>query len=215
MIPCTTRPIINRTHVPHCTAQSGQPDPRAALQAKQGIGLVYGGGGIGLMGAIARTVHESGGHVLGIIPEALHEISGDMFGDTRVVPDMHTRKAAMAEAADAFIALPGGFGTLEELLEMVTWQQLGYTKKSVGVLNINGYYDKLLAFIDHSVEEGFISPHSRGIVLSASEPAELIKLLKAHVPPDDIVSVAKASGKYNNVDIGEVMQGASEYGTTP
>ncbi|KAK9839266.1 hypothetical protein WJX81_004770 [Elliptochloris bilobata] len=167
---------------------------------KRHIGLVYGGGNNGLMGAIAHTVLEGLGEqaVIGVIPEALqpHEISGPTLGDIRVVPDMHTRKALMAAEADAFIALPGGFGTLEELIEVVTWQQLGLHTKPVGVLNIKnacgaGFYDNLLTFCDHCVAEGFIRPASRGILIEAATPAELIDKLAAHEPPASIIQLRK------------------------
>jgi cytokinin riboside 5'-monophosphate phosphoribohydrolase len=121
---------------------------------------VYGGGNIGLMGAIAETVSEGLGPsaVLGVIPSMLmdREVSGTTIGECRVVDNMHTRKAEMAEAADAFVALPGGFGTLEEILEAITWLQLGYHQKPVGFLNMNGFYDGLLTFFDHCVTAGFV-----------------------------------------------------------
>ena len=132
---------------------------------RRGVGLVYGGGGVGLMGKVSGTVFRKGGKVLGVIPVALQpvELSGESVGEVRVVADMHERKALMAKEADAFIALPGGFGTLEELLEVITWQQLGYHTKPIGCLNIDGYFDLLLAFIDKSVQSGFITQEAREI----------------------------------------------------
>ncbi|GAQ90491.1 Cytokinin riboside 5'-monophosphate phosphoribohydrolase [Klebsormidium nitens] len=153
---------------------------------RRGIQLVYGGGDVGLMGAISKTVAEAGGQVIGVIPEALkpREISGDGsgYGEQRVVGDMHERKAEMAALADAFIAMPGGYGTLEELLEMVTWAQLGIHSKPVGVLNVAGFYDGLLAFFDTAVAEGFVTSVNRDIVIAAPTAAELLDKLQAHTP---------------------------------
>ncbi|KAG7941228.1 hypothetical protein I3843_16G028900 [Carya illinoinensis] len=143
---------------------------------KRKIDLVYGGGSIGLMGLISQRVFDGGCHVLGIIPRALMplEISGQPVGEVRTVSDMHERKAAMAREADAFIALPGGYGTMEELLEMITWAQLGIHTKPVALLNVDGYYNCLLALFDNGVAEGFIKPGARHIVLSAPTAKELI-----------------------------------------
>nr|GLL37974.1 cytokinin riboside 5'-monophosphate phosphoribohydrolase LOG8-like [Ipomoea trifida] len=144
------------------------------------IDLVYGGGSIGLMGLISRKVYDGGCHVLGVIPKALMpvEISGESVGDVKIVSDMHERKAEMAREADAFIALPGGYGTMEELLEMITWAQLGIHKKPVGLLNVDGYYNSLLALFDNGVEEGFIKPLARHIVLSAPNARELLNKME-------------------------------------
>lgn len=154
------------------------------------IDLVYGGGSVGLMGLVSKTVHEGGCHVLGVIPKALmaHEISGETFGEVRVVADMHERKAEMARQADAFIALPGGYGTLEELLEMITWSQLGIHEKPVGLLNVDGYYNSLLALFDKFVEEGFIKSGARHIVVSAPTAKELIARMEEYVPVHDRVA---------------------------
>ncbi|CAH8281622.1 unnamed protein product [Eruca vesicaria subsp. sativa] len=147
---------------------------------KRKIDLVYGGGSVGLMGLISRRVYEGGFHVLGIIPKALMpiEISGETVGEVRVVADMHERKAAMAQEAEAFIALPGGYGTMEELLEMITWSQLGIHKKTVGILNVDGYYNNLLALFDTGVQEGFIKPGARNIVVSAPTAKELMEKME-------------------------------------
>jgi len=157
--------------------------------AARGLGLVYGGGDGGLMGAIAHAAAAGGASVLGVMPDALQarEISGTTVGELRVVPDMHSRKRAMHDAADAFIALPGGYGTLEELAEMVTWQQLGLHTKPVGVLDVAGFYAPLLTFFDNAVAAGFVSPASRRIVVSADTPAALLDLLAVHVPPPPVV----------------------------
>ncbi|XP_038896103.1 cytokinin riboside 5'-monophosphate phosphoribohydrolase LOG8 isoform X2 [Benincasa hispida] len=148
------------------------------------IDLVYGGGSVGLMGLISQTVYDGGCHVLGVIPKALmpHEISGQTVGEVRTVLDMHERKAAMARESDAFIALPGGYGTMEELLEMITWAQLGIHKKPVGLLNVDGYYNSLLALFDNGVVEGFIKPVAREIVISAPTAKELMEKMEEHTP---------------------------------
>jgi uncharacterized protein (TIGR00730 family) len=151
---------------------------------REGIGLVYGGGNIGLMGKIATAVLESGGHVTGIIPKFLmeKEIGKIDVQDLRVVESMHERKALMAEMSDGFIAMPGGFGTLEEVAEIVTWGQLGLHGKPVGVLNVAGFYDHFLAFLDTAVARGFIKPKYRALVLTDQQPAELLAQMKAWKP---------------------------------
>ncbi|KAJ9168208.1 hypothetical protein P3X46_019761 [Hevea brasiliensis] len=152
--------------------------------AKRRIDLVYGGGSVGLMGLISQKVYDGGCHVLGVIPRALMplEISGQTVGEVRIVSDMHERKAAMAREADAFIALPGGYGTMEELLEMITWLQLGIHKKPVGLLNVDGYYNSLLALFDNGVEEGFIKPRARDIFVSAPTAIELLEKMEQYTP---------------------------------
>ncbi|KAJ4971420.1 hypothetical protein NE237_004519 [Protea cynaroides] len=155
--------------------------------------LVYGGGSIGLMGLISQTVFNGGCHVLGIIPTVLvpREISGYAVGQVLVVSDMHERKAEMARRADAFIAIPGGYGTMEELLEMITWSQLGIHNKPVGLLNVDGYYDCLLRLFDKGVEEGFIKPSARDIVISAKNPQELIEKMQEYTPMQEQVAASK------------------------
>ncbi|XP_071693927.1 cytokinin riboside 5'-monophosphate phosphoribohydrolase LOG8 [Rutidosis leptorrhynchoides] len=151
---------------------------------KRKINLVYGGGSVGLMGMISQRVFDGGCHVLGVIPKALVplEISGESVGEVRIVSDMHERKAEMARQADAFIALPGGYGTMEEVLEMITWSQLGIHKKPVGLLNVDGYYNSLLALFDTGVKEGFIKQVARDIVLSASNAADLLTKMEKYKP---------------------------------
>ncbi|KAL1534786.1 putative cytokinin riboside 5'-monophosphate phosphoribohydrolase logl2, variant 3 [Salvia divinorum] len=151
---------------------------------ERNIDLVYGGGSIGLMGLISQAVHNGGRHVLGVIPKTLmpREITGEPVGEVRAVSSMHQRKAEMARQADAFIALPGGYGTLEELLEVITWAQLGIHDKPVGLLNVDGYYNSLLSFIDKAVDEGFIAPSARHIILSAQTAHELMPKLEDYVP---------------------------------
>ncbi|KAK0572817.1 hypothetical protein LWI29_037730 [Acer saccharum] len=157
---------------------------------KRKIDLVYGGGSVGLMGLISQAVHDGGCHVVGIIPKALMplEISGETVGEVRTVSDMHERKAAMAQEADAFIALPGGYGTMEELLEMITWSQLGIHKKPVGLLNVDGYYNCLLALFDNGVEEGFIKPGAREIIISAPTAKELMDKMEQYTPSHEHVA---------------------------
>ncbi|XP_017982004.1 PREDICTED: cytokinin riboside 5'-monophosphate phosphoribohydrolase LOG8 isoform X3 [Theobroma cacao] len=160
------------------------------IKVERKINLVYGGGSVGLMGLISQTVYDGGCHVLGIIPKALMplEISGQTVGEVRTVSDMHERKAAMAQEADAFIALPGGYGTMEELLEMITWSQLGIHKKTVGLLNVDGYYNNLLALFDNGVEEGFIKPSARHIVVSAPTAKELLMKMEQYTPSHEHVA---------------------------
>ncbi|KAG6783703.1 cytokinin riboside 5'-monophosphate phosphoribohydrolase LOG1-like isoform X2 [Populus alba x Populus x berolinensis] len=143
---------------------------------ERNIDLVYGGGSIGLMGLISQAVYDGGRHVLGVIPKTLmpREITGETVGEVRAVSGMHQRKAEMARQADAFIALPGGYGTLEELLEVITWAQLGIHDKPVGLLNVDGYYNSLLSFIDKAVDEGFVTPAARHIIVSAHTAHELM-----------------------------------------
>ncbi|XP_076903311.1 cytokinin riboside 5'-monophosphate phosphoribohydrolase LOG8-like isoform X2 [Bidens hawaiensis] len=154
------------------------------------INLVYGGGSVGLMGMVSQRVYDGGCHVLGVIPKALVplEISGETVGEVRIVSDMHERKAEMARESDAFIALPGGYGTMEEVLEMITWSQLGIHKKPVGLLNVDGYYNSLLALFDNGVKEGFIKPSARDIVLSASNATDLLTKMEQYKPEHDHVA---------------------------
>jgi len=147
--------------------------------AGRGMELVYGGGCVGLMGTIADAVLEARGRVIGVIPQILveKEVSHKGLSDLRVVASMHERKALMAELADAFIALPGGFGTMDEISEMLTWAQLGLHEKPHGLLNVGGYYDSLLTFFDNAVAEGFIRPAHRAMVLSGDDPDLLLDAL--------------------------------------
>ncbi|OWM84204.1 cytokinin riboside 5'-monophosphate phosphoribohydrolase LOG3 [Punica granatum] len=156
------------------------------------IDLVYGGGSIGLMGLVSRAVHDGGRHVLGIIPKSLmpRELTGEPVGEVKPVTSMHQRKAEMAKQADAFIALPGGYGTLEELLEVITWAQLGIHAKPVGLLNVDGYYNSLLSFIDEAVEEGFIGPNDRSIIVAAPSAKELVNKMEEYSRCDEVEGVA-------------------------
>ncbi|KAD5508524.1 hypothetical protein E3N88_16227 [Mikania micrantha] len=159
----------------------------AKRKVERRIDLVYGGGSVGLMGFVSQAVHDGGRHVLGVIPRTLmpREITGVTVGEVKAVADMHERKAEMARQADAFIALPGGYGTLEELLEVITWAQLKIHHKPVGLLNVEGYYNSLLSFIDKAVDEGFVSPIARRIIVSAQTAQELVKQLEEFVPEHD------------------------------
>ncbi|XP_022899021.1 cytokinin riboside 5'-monophosphate phosphoribohydrolase LOG7 [Olea europaea var. sylvestris] len=157
---------------------------------EKSIDLVYGGGSVGLMGLVSQAVHDGGRHVLGVIPRTLmpREITGETIGEVRAVSDMHQRKAEMARQADAFIALPGGYGTLEELLEVITWAQLGIHHKPVGLLNVEGFYNSLLSFIDKAVDEGFVSPTARRIIVSAPTAKQLVRELEEYIPEHDEVT---------------------------
>lgn len=152
--------------------------------ARREIGLVYGGGRVGLMGAIADAVLQAGGDVIGVMPEALiaREIGHRGLSDLRVVGSMHERKALMAELADAFVALPGGFGTFEEFCEVLTWGQLGLHQKPCGILNTRGYYDPLLSMFDHAVAERFVRPDHRSLVIVGDTPEQLLDLLDQYQP---------------------------------
>ncbi len=139
-------------------------------------GLVYGGGNVGLMTVIADTMLEMNGHVTGVIPDSLvsKEVVHQGLSDLRVVESMHERKALMAELSDGFIAMPGGIGTMEEFFEVLSWAQLGIHEKPCGLLNVAGYYDPLLQFLDHAVEQDFIKPKHRALLVVESEPAKLL-----------------------------------------
>lgn len=174
-----------------CGSSTGtHPSYRSAAAAmgrvlvRRGKGLVYGGGRVGLMGVIADAVLEAGGEAIGIIPEslALKEVQHDGLTQLHVVPNFHARKAKMAELSDAFVAMPGGYGTLEELFEVVTWAQLGLHEKPVALLNVGGYFDGLLGCIDSAVAEGFIRPEHRRLIMSGSEPDALIDALERFEP---------------------------------
>jgi uncharacterized protein (TIGR00730 family) len=142
----------------------------------RGLGLVFGGGSVGLMGVIANTVLARGGEVIGVIPEALatEELLHAGVANMHVTPSMHVRKARMAELSDAFIALPGGFGTFEELFEMVTWAQLGIHTKPLGLLNVAGYFDSIVQLVHHAIAEGFIPEKNRQLITVADEPGTLL-----------------------------------------
>ena len=175
-----------------CGSRNGTRDQYVAAArrtgealARRGIGLVYGGGGIGLMGVLADAAVSAGGEVIGVIPEALmaREVAHRGLPDLRVVASMHERKALMAELADAFVALPGGFGTLEEFCEALTWAQLGIHRKPCGLLNVEGFFDPLLSLFDHAVRERFVSPDHRSLVVVEEDPERLLDALSRWEPP--------------------------------
>ena len=151
----------------------------AREMTRRGIGLVFGGGNVGLMGVIADAVLAAGGHAIGVIPHGLvaRELAHRGLPDLRVVNSMHERKAMMAGLADAFIAMPGGFGTFEEFCEVVTWTQLGVHRKPCGLLNVGGFYDPLIALVDRAVAEGFIKPENQRIIVSDPDPGALLDAL--------------------------------------
>lgn len=154
--------------------------------------LVFGAGSIGLMGVVADTVLSgggtliAGGTVIGVIPKFLsgREVMHQTMSETHIVESMHERKALMEEMSDAFIALPGGLGTFEELFEILTWSQLGLHRKNIGILNVRGYYDPLLQQIDHAIEEGFVNVDNRNLFVVSEDPAELLDLLAQHSLPE-------------------------------
>ena len=158
--------------------------------ARQGIGVVYGGGRLGLMGAVAGSALLAGGEVIGVIPEAL--VRGEVANydcELTIVADMHERKAAFTRLSDGFLVLPGGVGTMDELWEAVSWAQLGYHSKPVGILNALGFYDGLLAFNRHMADVGFVRPAHQSIILAESELDLLLERMRAHEPIRPIVSM--------------------------
>lgn len=157
----------------------------AASLVQHGYELVYGGSAKGIMGVLADAVLQQGGTVHGVIPELLldKEISHSGLTKLHVVKTMHERKSLMESLSDAFIALPGGFGTLEELVEILTWGQLHIHSKPVGIINVAGYYDGLITYLDHAVAEGFLPAESRGMLHCADEPTALIEAFKVYRPP--------------------------------
>lgn len=158
------------------------------LMAERGLDLVYGGGSIGLMRVIADAVMAKGGKVIGVIPDSLlqREVGHRGVTELRVVDTMHQRKALMADLSDAYIALPGGYGTLEEFCEVVTWSQLGIQQKPCGLLNVEKFWDGLLEFLDHAVREEFVRKENRGLVLVATTAEEMLEKLSAWSPPTHI-----------------------------
>ena len=153
---------------------------------QHGIGLVYGGGNIGLMAILANTVLQEKGTVIGVIPNHLaeKELLHPNLTTTHIVTTMHERKALMADLSSGFITLPGGFGTLEECCEMVTWSQLQLHRKPCGLLNCLGFFDDLLRFFDHQVRQGFVTPDNRALILEATHPDTLLTLILARLEPD-------------------------------
>lgn len=176
----------------YCGSSSGN-DPKyveatkalGKFFAEQGIDVVYGGGKVGLMGTIADAVMAHGGRVYGVIPQHLkhREIGHEGITELKVVNTMHERKAAMADMADAFVALPGGVGTLEEIFEVWTWAQLGYHDKPCAFYNIDGFYEPLLAMVQHMCDAGFMKQPYVDMALRATEPEQLVQAIRAYQPP--------------------------------
>ncbi len=156
-----------------------------ARMAARGTGLVFGGGHIGLMGVLADAVLAGGGEVVGVIPQALvdKELAHGRLTELHVVSTMHQRKALMADRADAFAALPGGFGTCDEFFEILTWSQLGLHAKPIGLLNVGGFFDPLLAWVDRAVAEQFVRPQHRDLLVVAADPERLLDELERYRPP--------------------------------
>jgi uncharacterized protein (TIGR00730 family) len=156
-----------------------------ASLARRGLGLVYGGGGVGLMGAVAQSTLDAGGLVTGVIPRALLEAEMALPGllDLHVVETMHQRKARMADLADGFVGLPGGLGTFEELFEVLTWSQLDFHRKPVGLLNVEGYFDPFIGMVDRAIAEGFMPPSHRDLLIVERDPESLLDAMLAYRRP--------------------------------
>ena len=157
----------------------------ARLLVENRIGLVYGGSNVGLMGIIADRVLAGGGEVFGVIPQALvdKEVAHRGLTELRIVDSMHERKALMVDLSDAFVALPGGYGTFDELCEVLSWAQLGLHRKPAGLLNVEGYYDRFLQMLDHAAAELFLRPEHRAMLLEARTPAELLERCRHYLAP--------------------------------
>jgi uncharacterized protein (TIGR00730 family) len=183
---------MNRICVFCGTNTGSRPDYGAAARelgrilAEQAIELVYGGASVGIMGELADSVHEHGGHVTGIIPQQLMEKEAAHTGIANliVVASMHQRKSQMADMSDGFIALPGGIGTLEGFFEILTWSQLGIHAKPSGILNVAGYFDGLTRFLDHAVKEGFLTEEHRSAIIMETDPSRLLERMQAYTPPE-------------------------------
>jgi uncharacterized protein (TIGR00730 family) len=176
-----------------CGSNTGRGDTYAKATrslaraiVKRGLSLVYGGGSIGLMGVLGEAVLAAGGRVIGVAPRSLleKEVVHTGLSDLRVVSTMHERKALMAELSDAFVALPGGLGTLDELFDMLTWNQLGFQRKPCGVLDVGDYYAGLRAFLDHAVQERFLKPEHRAMLLVDPDPERLLDRLENERMPE-------------------------------
>ena len=182
---------MNRLCV-YCGGSSGANEAYATAAAELAklmvaaqIGLVYGGSSRGLMGVVADTMLAAGGEVRGVIPASLRdrEVAHDGLSELHVVDSMHDRKSLMAVLSDGFVALPGGYGTLEEIVEVLTWGQLQFHEKPCGLLNVDGYFDHLLAFLDHAQKQGFLRAQHREMLVVASTPAELLDRFEHYAPP--------------------------------
>jgi uncharacterized protein (TIGR00730 family) len=190
----------------YCGSRSGTSGRYTELAVQLGTrigegghGLVYGGGHVGLMGSVADAVLAAGGPVIGVIPESLmrREVGHRRLTELHVVPDMHIRKRMMAERADAFVALPGGIGTMEELFEVWTWRQLGYHNRPIGLLNVDGYYDDLLAFLDRTVAHGFLDEVQRHTPVVDTDPDRLLDRLVADAALSS--PAGQGTGNFNKI----------------
>jgi hypothetical protein len=190
-VPASGQPAVLTSVCVFCGSAAGaRPEYAAAARAlgaelaRRGQTLVYGGGHVGMMGAVADAVLAGGGQVVGVIPQHLMrpEVAHQGLTELHVVDTMHTRKRLMAERSDAFVVLPGGYGTLEEMFEVITWLQLRLHAKPVGLLNVEGYYDALLAFLRHAAGESFIAPSAWDLLIVESVPSLLLERLALHVP---------------------------------
>ena len=177
----------------YCGSKPGhRPDYAEAARAlgtrlaEEGVGLVYGGASVGLMGAVAGAVLDGGGEALGVLPHGLaaKEVAHPGLTELFLVHSMHERKALMADLADGFVALPGGLGTLEEIAEVLTWSQLGIHHKPCGLLNVAGYFDGLVTYLDHAEAEGLLRPEHRALLLVAETPEALLARFRAYAPPE-------------------------------
>ena len=172
------------------SSHGGRPNYRAAAEglgcalAARGIGVVFGGGRVGLMGALADAALRAGGQVVGVIPAALEakELAHAGLTELRVVASMHERKAMMADLSDGFVVLPGGWGTLDELFEILTWGQLGLHAKPCGLLNVDGYFDRLLSFMQHAIDERFVRPENGSMLSVGTDPGALLDAMAAYRP---------------------------------
>jgi uncharacterized protein (TIGR00730 family) len=176
----------------YCGSNPGRiADYRNAAQslghelASRNLGLVYGGASVGVMGAVADAILERGGNAIGVIPQALatKEVSHHGLDELFVVDSMHARKAKMAELSDGFVALPGGWGTIEEIFEMLTWAQLGFHEKPCGLLNVAGYYDHLFTFLENAIEEQFVKPEYRPMIMMDNSPSSLLQRFSEYRAP--------------------------------
>lgn len=186
------RHTVNRVCV-FCGSSAGETaryvdaaSATGSLLARKGLTLVYGGSRVGLMGRLADSALDSGGDVVGVIPRALtrREVAHEGLTELHVVGSMHERKALMADLADGFLALPGGLGTLEEFFEVLTWSQLGLHRKPCGLLDVGGYFEALIRFLDHAVTQGFLAETHRRMILVHTEPEGLLRRLASYEPPE-------------------------------
>ncbi len=168
-----------------------------AALVRRGLGLVFGAGHIGLMGVVADAVREAGGETIGVIPRMMgeRELAHGGLSRLEVVETMHQRKARMADLSDGFVALPGGYGTCDELFEILTWAQLRLHVKPVGLLNVGGFFDPLLSWADHMLAEGFLKAKHRSLLLTASEPDEMLDKLASYRPPEGLDKWLDPSGR--------------------